>query len=121
MSAVRVDRWLCATRTFKSRTVAGQACAAGGVRVNGEVVKASQLVRAGDRVSAKCPRGLRVLEVVQLAEKRLSAPAAAELFVDHSPAPPPKLEGDAARAQRDRGAGRPTKAERRAIDKFRRR
>ena len=116
MSAVRVDRWLCAARMFKSRTVAGQACAAGGVRVNEVSARASQLVRVGDTVSARAPSGQRILEIVGLAEKRLSAPLAQALYIDHSPALDPKAPADGAR--RERGAGRPTKAERRAMDRF---
>lgn len=118
MSAVRIDRWLCATRLYKSRTLAGQACAAGAVRVNDVAAKASQLIRAGDRVSARAPSGHRVLEVVALADKRLSAPLAQALYIDHSPAPDPKNPADGS-VGRERGAGRPTKAERRAMERFR--
>ena len=117
MSAVRVDRWLCATRLFKSRTLAGQACAAGAVRINNASAKASQLVRPGDMVSARAPSGQRVLEVVGLADKRLSAPLAQALYIDHSPVPDPKTPEDGS-VRRERGAGRPTKSERRAMDRF---
>lgn len=116
MDAVRIDRWLCAARIFKSRTQATGACVGGHVRVNGAAVRASHPVRVGDRVGALAPRGEVALEVLALAEKRLSPPAARALYADHSPPPPPREERVAIR---DRGAGRPTKAERRALERFR--
>jgi ribosome-associated heat shock protein Hsp15 len=118
MDSVRVDRWLCASRLYKSRTQATDACGAGHVMVNGTIVRASHAVRIGDEIRAVAPRGQVILEVVALADKRQSAPKARELYLDHSPPPPPREERI---AYRDRGAGRPTKAERRAIDKLRRR
>lgn len=114
--SVRIDRWLAAARLFKSRTIAQEACAAGHVRVNGQPVRASHALRVGDEVSASAPRGEVVLEIAALAEKRLPADKARELYVDHSPPPAPK---EPRVAPRERGAGRPTKAERRAIDRLR--
>lgn len=114
--SVRIDRWLAAARLYKSRTVAQDACSAGHVRVNGQPVRASHAVRVGDEVSAAAPRGDVILEITGLAEKRLSAEKARELYLDHSPPPAPK---EPRVAPRERGAGRPTKAERRAIDRLR--
>ena len=116
VGAVRIDRWLCASRIYKSRTQATEACAGGHVRLNGAVVRPSHAVKVGDRVRALAPRGEVVLEVVALAEKRLSPPAARELYADHSPPPPPREER---LAIRERGAGRPTKADRRALERLR--
>lgn len=114
---VRVDRWLCAARLFKSRTLAQKACDGGLVKINGSSVRPSHLLKVGDRVSAQAPRGSVVLEVLAIEEKRQSPVRARELYLDHSP-PPPKREERV--AQRDRGAGRPTKADRRAMDQLRR-
>src|SRR5206468_11296797 len=111
--SVRVDRWLAAARIYKSRTSAQEACAAGHVAVNGLVARSSHALVVGDEVSARAPRGDLVLEVLALGDKRLSPPKARELYADHSPPPPPKEE---LVAPRERGAGRPTKAERRALD-----
>lgn len=116
MDAVRVDRWLCAARLFKSRTTAQEACAGGHVRVNGRSARSSQLLRVGDRIEAQAPRGQVIVVVLNLAEKRLSPPAARLLYEDHSPPPPPP---EARVAVRERGAGRPTKADRRRIDRLR--
>lgn len=111
-----MDRWLCAARIFKSRSLAQQACSGGHVTVNGQPARPSRGVREGDEVTALCPRGKMVVKIVAVAEKRLAAPLARALYEDHSPPPPPK---DDWMPRRDRGAGRPTKAERRALHKFR--
>jgi ribosome-associated heat shock protein Hsp15 len=112
---IRIDRWLTATRIFKSRSLAQQACDAGHVRINEVQVRPSSLVKIGDEVRAFAPRGTLVLVVKGVAEKRLSAALAQLLYDDHSPPPPPKERV----AVRDRGAGRPTKADRRALSRLR--
>ncbi len=112
VDTVRIDQWLCASRMFKSRTQAAHACDAGDVRVNGGLVRPSGLVRVGDEIRAKAPRGDIVLGVKSLATKRLSPPLARELYDDRTPPPPPETP---AFAERDRGAGRPTKRERREM------
>ncbi len=113
---VRIDRWLTAARVFKSRTLAQEACTAGHVRINDTPVRASASVKIGDEVRTLAPRGTVILLVKGLAEKRLSAALAQLLFDDHSPPPPAKEERVAVR---ERGAGRPTKADRRALNRFR--
>lgn len=113
---IRIDRWLTAARIFKSRTLAQAACEAGHVRINEQHVKPSQHVRIGDEVRALAPRGSVVLIVKGLGDKRLSAALAQLLYEDHSPPPPPREERVAVR---DRGAGRPTKADRRALSRLR--
>jgi ribosome-associated heat shock protein Hsp15 len=116
MDSVRIDRWLCATRLYKTRSLSQQACVGGLVKLNGANVRPSHPVRAGDEVRAEAPRGLVIWQVKALADKRLSAALAAALYDDHTPPPPPREEVVAPRA---RGAGRPTKAERRALDRLR--
>jgi ribosome-associated heat shock protein Hsp15 len=116
--SVRVDRWLCAARVFKSRTLAHKACNSGRVRVNGVAVKPSAPVRVGDQVSADAPRGPLLLEVLDLAEKRLAAPRARMLYADHSP---PAAARDDFLVQPISRKGRPTKADRRALELLRRR
>jgi ribosome-associated heat shock protein Hsp15 len=116
---VRVDRWVWAIRLFKTRGDATDACKGGHVRVNGKSAKPASPVRPGDRVEARVHDTDRIVEVVQLIDKRVGAAAAAVCFVDHTP-PPPEVDRTRV-AVRERGAGRPTKRERREIDRFRHR
>jgi ribosome-associated heat shock protein Hsp15 len=116
LESVRIDRWLCAARIFKSRTQASDACSEGLVKVNGVVVKASHLVKIADEIGAEAPRGTVVLDVKVLSDKRLSPALARELYADRSPPPPPRDELFPAR---EAGAGRPTKRDRRAVRRVR--
>jgi ribosome-associated heat shock protein Hsp15 len=116
MDSIRIDRWLSAARLFKTRSIAQQACVGGLVKLNGIAVRPSHPVRVGDEVTAEAPRGTVIWRVLALAEKRLGAAEAQKLYEDHSPPPPPKEE---LVAPRQRGAGRPTKTERRALDRLR--
>jgi ribosome-associated heat shock protein Hsp15 len=114
--SVRLDKFLCASRLFKSRTLAQAACEANHVQINGQPARSSSALKVGDEIRAHAPRGPIIWNVLRLADKRLGAPEARLLYEDHSPPPPPKEERVAVRG---RGAGRPTKAERRAMDRFR--
>ncbi|MGV9712142.1 DUF3558 family protein [Gordonia sp. NPDC003424] len=116
--ATRVDSWIWAIRLTKTRSAAGAACRGGHVRVNGATAKPAQPVVVGDEVRVRLNGRERIVEVTKLISKRVSAPAAAECFIDHSPAPPPK-EVVASQPRRDPGAGRPTKRERRELDRLR--
>ena len=104
-------------RLTRTRSAASAACRAGHVRVNGVRVKPAHAVRAGDEVLLRHEGRERVVVVQQVITKRASAPAAAECYIDNSPPPPPREEVVAV-AVRDRGAGRPTKRERRSIEKL---
>ena len=113
-----MDRWLYAARVFSSRTQATEACASGHVKLNRSRTKAHHALRIGDEVWVQKARGLRILEVCALAERRLSPPKARELYEDRSPPPPPREERV---GRRERGAGRPTKRELRMLQRLRRR
>jgi ribosome-associated heat shock protein Hsp15 len=116
--SVRIDSWLWAARVYKTRSLATAACRAGHVRLNGERAKAAQNVRPGDEVRARISGFDRILKIAALGVKRGSASVAAELFVELTPPPPPR-ETVAAVPVRDRGAGRPTKRDRREIERLR--
>lgn len=118
MDATRVDKWLWAVRAYKTRSAASAACQAGHVDVNGAGAKPATSVRVGDRVTVRVAGRVRDLEVVQVIDKRVGAAVAADCVVDHSP-PPPDGGAAAPVAARDRGAGRPTKRDRRALDRLR--
>jgi ribosome-associated heat shock protein Hsp15 len=113
--AARVDAWLWAVRIYTTRSAATTACRAGHVRVNGERAKAAQPVRVGDQLRVRIAGFDRILVVRQTIVKRVGAIVAAEAVEDRTPPrdPLPVM------AQRDRGAGRPTKRERRDIDRLR--
>ena len=98
--------------------MATDACKGGHVRVNGRPAKPSTPVRVGDRVEAWAGERDRVFEVARLLDKRVAAPVASECVVDHSPPPPPR-EYVAPLFRRDPGTGRPTKKDKRRLDRFR--
>ncbi|MFI7672791.1 RNA-binding S4 domain-containing protein [Actinophytocola sp. NPDC049390] len=117
MESTRVDRWLWAVRLTKTRSDAAAACRGGHVRVNDRPAKAATSVSAGDEVRLRAHGITKVVEVTRVIQKRVGAPEAAMCFIDRTPKPPPEALVPVAR--RDRGAGRPTKRDRRVLDKFR--
>lgn len=117
MDSTRIDRWVWAVRLYKTRADATDACRGGHVELNGKTAKPAATVRAGDRVVARVRGTERELEVVQVIDKRVGAPVAATCFVDHTP-PPPEVDRIAV-AERERGSGRPTKRDRRQMDRWR--
>ncbi len=119
MDTARIDQWLHAVRLTKTRSEAAAACRGGHVKVNGRAAKPSTTVSAGDRVDAYLHRRARVVEVVRPIIKRVGAAIAVDCFVDHSPPPPERDRDEAMFAVRDRGTGRPTKRDRRQIDRLR--
>lgn len=112
----RIDSWIWAVRLVKTRTVAGDACRGGHVRLNGERVKPARLVRVGDEVRVRLDGYERVAVVTKILSKRVGAAVAAECYVDKSL---PRPERQPLMAVRDRGMGRPTKRDRRAIERLR--
>ncbi|WP_030793396.1 RNA-binding S4 domain-containing protein, partial [Streptomyces sp. NRRL S-920] len=118
-SSVRVDSWIWSVRLVKTRSMGAAACKGGHVRVNGERVKPAYGVRVGDEVRLRQPGGRERIVIVKRAiRKRVGAPVAAEAYVDNSPPPPPR-EAVAPAGIRDRGTGRPTKRDRREMERLR--
>ncbi|MGK5637449.1 RNA-binding S4 domain-containing protein [Streptomyces sp. URMC 126] len=115
---VRVDSWIWSVRLTKTRSLAAAACRAGHVKVNGERAKPALPLKAGDEVRLFHAGRERIVVVSRLVRKRVGAPVAAECYVDNSPPEPPR-EVIAAMGVRDRGAGRPTKRERREMEQLR--
>jgi ribosome-associated heat shock protein Hsp15 len=121
IDSVRIDQWLHAVRITKTRSDAAAVCRGGHVRINGHVAKPSSAVKVGDHVEARVHQRERIVDVTKLIAKRVGAATAAVCFDDHSP-PPPELDSlQPLFAVRDRGAGRPTKRDRRQINRIRRR
>jgi ribosome-associated heat shock protein Hsp15 len=114
---VRVDAWIWSVRLVKSRSLAATACRGGHVRVNGERVKPAYQVRPGDEVRLRHAGRERIVVVRRVIRKRVGAPVAVECYVDNSPPPPPR-EAVAPAGVRDRGTGRPTKRDRREMERL---
>ena len=118
MDKARVDRWLWAVRLVKTRSGAAQACRAGHVQVNEARAKPAAPVKVGDTVRLRVGDRERVVEVVRLLETRVGAELAATCLIDRSPPPPPR-DPLARQGFRPAGAGRPTKRQRRDLDRAR--
>ncbi len=114
----RIDKWLWHARVVRTRSAAAALVTSGRVRINAErCVTASRAVKAGDVVTIALDRTVRILKVQSFAERRGDADAGRLLYEDLTPPPPPRAEEPAGGA-RDPGTGRPTKQERRAIDRL---
>ncbi len=118
---IRLDKWLWYARFCKSRTLAAKLIGAGGFRVNRELIsKPSHAVKPGDVLTFSQRRDVRVIEIVTLGERRGPPAEAQTLYRDL--APPAEREkmtpGKPPRPLRPPGSGRPTKKDRRAIDRL---
>jgi ribosome-associated heat shock protein Hsp15 len=118
VATMRIDKWLWAARAFKTRSIAAHACDGGKVDVNGDAAKPAKQVRAGDRVEITVPHGRRILKVTALGERRGPPAEARLLYEDLTPPALPRARR-APPPFRPPGAGRPTKRERRDIDRLR--
>ncbi len=116
--SVRIDQWLWSVRITKTRADAADVCRSGHVKINGKAAKPSSKVAVDDRIEARVHQLERILIVRRLIIKRVGAAIAVDCFEDHSP-PPPERELLPPVFERDRGAGRPTKRDRRQLDALR--
>jgi ribosome-associated heat shock protein Hsp15 len=122
----RLDKWLWFARVTKSRTLAATAVAEGKIRVNSvKADKPSQALKVGDVITSRLSRTVRVFKVLDLGERRGPAAAAQRLYEDLTPRGTLSPGGEAGQvvpadaaawAEREPGAGRPTKRDRRRID-----
>ncbi len=121
--AVRVDKWLQVARVFKTRSKATRACALSRVKVNGQTAKAHRNLALEDRIEVELGDWTRVLVVKELRDKTLPKSEAARVYEDQSPPKPvlSELERLLRRrpVERQRGAGRPSKRERRQLERLR--
>lgn len=121
METVRIDKWLWAVRVYKTRTDAADACRGSAVRLNDAIVKPSAKLRIGDTVVARTKALTRTLHVQNLTEKRISAALVPDFLEDQTP----ESEYEKAREKRanarvftHKGGGRPTKKDRRDIERL---
>lgn len=121
MNEVRIDKWMWATRIFKTRTIASEACKKNRISVGGVNVKPSRMIKVGDVVSVRKPPVTYSFRVLDITEKRMGAKLV-PLFLENVTSPEEyeilemnKISGFVNRA---RGLGRPTKKDRRELDVF---
>jgi ribosome-associated heat shock protein Hsp15 len=120
-TAVRMDKWLWAARLYKSRSLATQACHNGRVRLHGQPVKPSRAVRIGDVITAVTGDITRTVKVVALLEQRVGASLVKDYLEDLTPAAEyqkPREKSFQPLLFRPKGQGRPTKKERRQIERM---
>ena len=122
---VRIDKYLWSIRIFKTRSLASKACAAGRVKIDGRSIKASYSPKIGETITIQKGQEKKVVKVQQLIANRVNATLASMCYVDLSPPPmaiTKKMDSvfyDVPVAPREKGTGRPTKKERRTLDKYR--
>lgn len=123
MSSTRIDQWLWAVRIFKSRTKANEACKKGKVLINGDKVKPSANVAINDHIKVYKNRFQYEFIILDIIKKRVGAPVAQKCYDDITPEEElqkfekwyvGKIHGEF----REKGAGRPTKKERRVLEDF---
>ena len=118
----RIDKWLWAVRIFKTRAQATEACAGGKVKIDGTAVKASRKIQAGDVIQVRKGVIKFMYKVLKIAEKRMGAKLVPDFLEDMTPEEE-RAKLESAKKQpiqtREKGQGRPTKKERRVMDKVR--
>ncbi len=121
MDSVRIDKWLWAVRQFKTRSLASDACKGGRVKINQVNVKPSREVKVGDEIEIVDHGIKKRVRVLKLVKNRVGAKLVSELLLDITSSEElEKLEmiNKLNLEKRIRGAGRPTKKDRRMIDKL---
>jgi ribosome-associated heat shock protein Hsp15 len=116
---LRIDKYLWSIRVFKTRTMASEACKAGRVKLDGNNIKPSHEVKVGEVYQVSKGPERRVIKVTGLLESRTDAKTAVMFYEDITPIEQTQAFKSAFHAPvltRDRGAGRPTKRDRREID-----
>jgi len=122
MTGVRIDKWLWAARFFKTRSLAGRACELGRIESNGQAAKAAREVKIGDRLHVKNDGGDFQVEVLALSEMRGPAAIAQTLYQETEASRELRLklaEARKAMPQVEAQRGKPSKRDRREIERFR--
>ena len=121
MAEARIDKWMWASRIFKTRTIAAEACKKGRVNINGSQAKPARMVKPGDVVSVKKPPITYSFRVLQAIEKRVGAKLLPEIMENVTPKEQYELlemSRISGFIDRARGTGRPTKKDRRSLNEF---
>ena len=120
-NTTRIDKWLWAVRIYKTRSIATQACAGGTVKIDGNTVKASRMVRKGDIIQVRKRVIKYEYKVLKIAAKRMGAKLVRDFMEDLTPdeeLAKLKTSKSLPHQTREKGQGRPTKKERRIMDKL---
>lgn len=120
-NSVRIDKWLWAVRIFKTRSLASEACRKGRVEINGVSVKPSREIKENEVILVRKTPVTYHYKVLQLTEKRMGAKLVPEFMEDITPAENLEvleMQKLMAWSDRSRGEGRPTKKDRREIDRL---
>lgn len=121
MDEQRIDKWLWHVRLFKTRSLATDACKGGLVKLNSADVKPAKDLKRGDRIQVRKGPLTVDVEVKDFPKSRLNAKLVVDFLIDHTPEEEydkARLIRETAFVVRDRGAGRPTKKERRDLDSW---
>ena len=121
MAEARIDKWLWASRIFKTRTIAAEACKKGRVSINGTQVKPSRMIKPGEVIQVKKPPVTYSFKVLQAIEKRIGARLVPEILENvTTPEQYELLEMSRVSGfvNRAKGTGRPTKKDRRSLEEF---
>ena len=121
MNEVRIDKWMWATRLFKTRTIAAEACKKNRVSVGGLSVKPSRMIRVGDILQIRKPPMTFSFKVLELTENRIGAKLVSHFLENITPPEQYELlemNRISGFVDRVRGLGRPTKKERRDLEQF---
>lgn len=121
MNEARIDKWMWAVRIFKTRTIAAEACKKGRISINGALAKAARTVKPGDVIQVRKPPVTYSFKVLQPIEKRVGAKLVAEMMENvTTPEQYELLEMSRVSGfvNRAKGTGRPTKKDRRSLEKF---
>ena len=123
---IRLDKWLKIARIIKTRNQAAEACEQGRVKVNDQVAKPAKVLKIGDTISVKYKWRSRTFDVLDIVQKSIKAEEARKLYREHELSVEEQQEEDirslfyqAAKSHRPKYKGRPTKKERREMEKFR--
>ena len=118
---IRIDKYLWAVRIYKTRSIAADECRKGRITINDIAVKPSRVVESDEIITVKKPPVLYKYKIINVIENRISVKLVSQ-FIDDITPDEEKLKLDlnlkGGTFFRDKGTGRPTKKERRIIDKF---
>ena len=121
MSKIRIDKYLWAIRLFKTRSLSAEACKNGRVKMDEKAVKASREVNVGDLIAVRIGQMNRVIEIKEVIKNRVKGSLAIEKYIDRTPSE--ELErmemiNKMRTEHRERGTGRPTKKDRRELERI---